>query len=123
MRRHNLIGFDVADMQEALSRPSKMAAVFGQGNTSEDTVYNLLLVAKKIGIDIRRCELAVFSMSGASKRLTVIEVHEALRLLAEKTGREPDSLSGDSMTLLSAPLDDSLGDKLKIFALFCEGKK
>ena len=122
MRRHNLIGFDVADMQEALSRPGKMAAVFGQGNTAENTVDNLLLAAKKIGIDIRRCELAVFSMSGASKRLTVFEVHEAFRLMAEKTGREPDSLSGDSMTLLSAPLDDSLGDKLKILAVFCKGR-
>ena len=40
--------------------------------------------------------------------------------MAKKVGRDLDSLSGDSLTLLSGPLDDSLGDKLKIFAAFCE---
>ena len=120
MRFHNLIGFDVIDIRESLSRPGKMTAVFGQGNTAKDAVDDLLPVAKKIGIDLRRCELALFSMSGASNRLAIFEVHEALRLMAEKTDRDADSLSGDSFTLLSAPPDDSLGDKLKIFAVLCE---
>lgn len=120
---HNLIGFDGADMQEAFSRPSKMTAVFGQGNTAEDAVDNLLLAAEKIGVDLRRCELAVFSMSGASKRLSLYDVNEAPELMAKKMGRDLDSLNGDSMTLLSAPLDDSLGNKLKIFAVFCERKR
>lgn len=120
---HNLIGFDDADMQEAFSRPSKMTAVFGQGNTSEDAVDDLLLAAEKLGVDLRRCELAVFSMSGASKRLSLYDANEAPELMAKKMGRDLDSLNGDSMTLLSAPLDDSLGNKLKIFAVFCERKR
>lgn len=120
---HNLIGFDGVDMQEAFSRPGKMTAVFGRGNTSEDAVDNLLLAAEKLGVDLRQCELAVFSMSGASNRLSLYDVNEAPELMAKKMGRDLDSLSGDSMTLLSAPLDDSLGNKLKIFAVFCERKR
>ena len=120
---HNLIGFDGADMKEALSRSGEMKAVFGQGNTVEDAVDDLLLAAEKIGVDLRRCELAVFSMSGASNRLSLYDVNEAPELMAKKMGRDLDSLSGDSMTLLSAPLDDSLGNKLKLFAVFCERKR
>ena len=120
MSRHNIIGFGVADMQEALSRPGKMTAVFGQGNTSEIAVDDLLLAARKSGIDLKRCELAVFSMSGSSNRLSIYDVNEAPDLMAKKLGRELDALCGDSLTLLSGPLDDSLGDKLKIFAVFCE---
>ena len=120
---HNLIGFDGADMREALSRPGKMTAVFGRGNTSEDAVDNLLLAAEKLGVDLRQCELAVFSMSGASNHLSLYDVNEAPELMAKKMGRDLDSLSGDSMTLLSAPLDDSLGNKLKLFAVFCERKR
>ena len=112
---------DVVDMQEAFSRPGKMTAVFGHGNTAEDAVDNLLLNAEKIGVDLRRCELAIFSMSGAGNRLSIYDVNEAPYLMAKKMGREIDSLTGDSLTLLSAPIDDSLGDKVKIFAVFCEG--
>lgn len=122
MSFHNLIGFGVADMQEALSRPGKMTAVFGQGNTVEDAVDNLLLTAETIGIDLRRCELAVFSMSGAPNRLSVYDINEAPGLLAKKVGRGLDSLCGGHLTLLSVPLDESLSDKLKIFAVFCERK-
>ena len=120
---HNLIGFDVADMQEAFSRPGKMTAVFGQGNTAEDAVDNLLMTVEKVGVDLRRCKLAVFSMSGAPDRLSLYDVNEAPGLLAKKMGRDVDSLCGGQLTLFSAPLDESLGDKLKIFAVFCEGKK
>ncbi len=120
---HNLIGFGVADMQEALSRPGKMTAVFGQGNTTENAVDNLLLTAETIGVDLRRCELAVFNMSGAPDQLSLYDVNEAPYLMAKKVGREVDAFCGEPLTLLSAPLDESLGDKLKIFAVFCEGKK
>ena len=120
MPRHNLIGFDVADMQEALSRPGKMTAVFGQGKTTEEAVDDLLLAARNRGMDLKRCELAVFSMAGARKLLSIYDVNEAPDLIAKKLERDLDSLSGDSMTLLSGPIDDSLGDKLKIFAVFCE---
>lgn len=120
MPRHNIIGFGVADMQEALSRSGKMTVVFGQGNSLEEAVDDLLLAARKSDIDLKRCELAVFSMAGASNRLSVYDVNEAPDLMAKKMGRDMDSLSGDSMTLLSGPLDDSLGDALKILAVFCE---
>jgi len=123
MSFHNLIGFGVADMQEALSRPGKMMAVFGQGNTAENAVDNLLLTAETIGVDLRKCELAVFNMSGAPDRLSLYDVNEAPNLMAKKVGREMDAFCGEPLTLLSAPLDESLGDKLKIFAVFCEGKK
>lgn len=123
MSFHNLIGFGVADMQEALSRPGKMTAVFGQGNTVEDAVDNLLLTAETIGIDLRRCELAVFSMSGAPDRLSLYDVNEAPGLLAKKVGCEMDAFCGEPLTLLSAPLDESLGNKLKIFVVFCEGSQ
>ena len=120
---HNLIGFDGADMREALSRPGKMTAVFGQGNTVEDAVDNLLMTAEKVGVDLRQCELAVFSMSGAPDRLSVYDVNEGPELLAKKIGREMDAFCGAHVTLLSAPLDESLGDKLKIFAVFCKGSE
>lgn len=120
---HNLIGFDVVDMQEALSRPGKMTAVFGQGNTAEDAVDDLLLAAEKVGVDLRRCKLAVFSMSGAPDRLSLYDVNEAPGLLAKKVGCEMDAFCGEHVTLLSAPLDESLGDKLKIFAVFCKGSE
>ena len=120
---HNLIGFDGADMREALSRPGKMTAVFGQGNTVEDAVDNLLLAAEKLGVDLRQCELAVFSMSGAPDRLSLYDVNEAPGLLAKKVGCEMDAFCGEHVTLLSAPLDESLDDKLKIFAVFCEGSE
>ena len=120
---HNLIGFDGVDMQEAFSRPGKMTAVFGQGNTAEDAVDNLLLNAEKIGVDLRLCELAVFSMSGAPDRLSLYDVNEAPGLLAKKVGCEMDAFCGEHVTLLSAPLDESLGDKLKIFAVFCKGSE
>ena len=120
---HNLIGFDGADMREAFSRPGKMTAVFGQGNTAEDAVDNLLMTAEKVGVDLRRCKLAVFSMSGAPDRLSLYDVNEAPYLMAKKVGREVDAFCGEPLTLLSAPLDESLGDKLKIFVVFCEGKK
>ena len=118
---HNLIGFDGADMREALSRPGKMTAIFGQGNTVEDAVDNLLLNAETIGVDLRRCKLAAFNMSGAPDRFSLYDVNEVPELMAKKMGRDLNSLSGDCMTLLSAPLDDSLGGKLKIFAMFWEG--
>lgn len=117
---HNLIGFDGVDLQEALSRPGKMTAVFGQGNTVEGAVENLHLIAEKLSVDLRRCELAVFSMSGAPDRLSLYDVNEASGLLAKKVGREMEAFCGDNLTLLSAPLDESLGNKLKIFAVFCE---
>ncbi len=117
---HNLIGFDGADMQEAFSRLGKMTAVFGQGNTAEDTVDDLLLAAEKLGVDLRRCELAVFSMSGAPDRLSLYDVYETPGLLAKKVGRDMKVFGGEPLTLLSAPVDKSLGDKLKIFAVFCE---
>ncbi len=120
---HNLIGFDGADMREAFSRPGNMTAVFGQGNTAEDAVDNLLMTAEKVGVDLRRCKLAVFSMSGAPDRLSLYDVNEAPGLLAKKVGCEMDAFCGEHITLLSAPLDESLDDKLKIFAVFCEGKK
>ena len=120
---HNLIGFDGADMREAFSCPGKMTAVFGQGNTAEDAVDNLLMTVEKVGVDLRRCKLAVFSMSGAPDRLSLYDVNEAPGLLAKKVGCEMDAFCGEHVTLLSAPLDESLGDKLKIFAVFCEGKK
>lgn len=123
MSFHNLIGFGVADMQEALSRPGKMTAVFGQGNTTENAVDNLLLTAETIGVDLRRCELAVFNMSGAPDRLSLYDVNEAPGLLAKKVGCEMDAFCGEHVTLLSAPLDESLGDKLKIFAVFCKGSE
>ena len=123
MSFHNLIGFGVADMQEALSRPGKMTAVFGQGNTAENAVDNLLLIAETIGVDLRRCELAVFNMSGALDQLSLYDVNEAPYLMAKKVGREMVSFCGEPLTLLSAPLDESLGDKLKIFAVFCEGNE
>lgn len=120
---HNLIGFDGVDMQEAFSRPGKMTAVFGRGNTSEDAVDNLLLAAEKLGVDLRQCELAVFSMSGALDRLSLYDLNEAPGLLAKKVGCEMDAFCGEHVTLLSAPLDESLGDKLKIFAVFCKGSE
>ena len=120
---HNLIGFDVVDMQEALSRPGKMTAVFGQGNTTENAVDNLLLTAETIGVDLRRCELAVFNMSGAPDQLSLYDVNEAPYLMAKKVGREVDAFCGEPLTLLSAPLDESLDNKLKIFAVFCEGSE
>lgn len=120
MPRHNIIGFGVEDMQEALSRPGKLTAAFGQGNTSEEAVDDLLLAVRNEDIDLKRYELAVFSMAGASNRLSLYDVNEAPDLMAKKLGLDLDSLSGDYMTLLSGPLDDSLGDKLKIFAVFCE---
>lgn len=119
----NLIGFGVVDMQEAFSRSGNMTAIFGQGNTAEDAVENLHLAAEKLGVNLRQCELTVFSMSGAPNRLSIYDINEAPGLLAKKTGRDVDSLCGGKLTLLSAPLDESLGDKLKIFAVFCEGKK
>lgn len=120
MPRHNLIGFAPVDMQEVLSRPGKLTAVFGQGNTPVEAVDDLLLALRSGGIDLKRCELAVFSMAGASNRLSVYDVNEAPDLMAKKMGRDMDSLSDNSMTLLSGPLDDSLGDALKILAIFCE---
>ena len=123
MSFHNLIGFGVADMQEALSRPGKMTAVFGQGNIAEDAADNLLLTAETIGVDLRQCELAIFNMSGAPDRLSLYDVNEAPGLLAKKVGCEMDAFCGEHVTLLSAPLDESLGDKLKIFAVFCKGSE
>lgn len=120
---HNLIGFGVADMQEALSRPGKMTVVFGQGNTAENAVDNLLMIAEKVGVDLRRCKLAVFSMSGAPDRLSVYDVNEGPELLAKKIGREMETFCGDNLTLLSAPLDESLGNMLKVFAVFCIKKE
>ena len=117
----NLVGFDSYDIQEALSRPGKMTIAFGQGNTMEQAVEHLLLDAENSGVDALRCNLAIFSMSGARSRLSIYDVNEAPYLMAKKMGREIDSLTGDSLTLLSAPIDDSLGDKVKIFAVFCEG--
>ena len=120
---HNLFGMDVHDIQEAFSRPGKVATVFGQGNTVEEAVDNLLLTVEKIGLDFRRCKLAVFSISGADNRLSIYDVGEAPCLIAKKMGRTPDSFfdGEDYVTLLSAQLDESLGDKLQMFVVFCEG--
>ena len=118
-----IFGLDVADIYFAFARSGKMTAVFGQGNTSEEAVDDLLLAARNRGMDLKRCELAVFSMSGASNRLSIYDVNEAPELMAKKVGRDLDSLSGDSLTLLSGPIDDSLGNTLKILAVFCEMKR
>ena len=115
-----IFGLDVADIYFAFARSGKMTAVFGQGNTSEEAVDDLLLAARNSVIDLKRGELAVFSLSAARMRLSVYEMNEAIEGFVNRIERDTDSISGDSFTLLSAPFDDSLGDKVKIFAVFCE---
>ena len=120
---NNGMGLDVADIQFECSRPRKMTISVGQGYHLEDAVEKLLLSAAANDVDFRQCEVVIFSLSAARNNLSPYDVGASLKLMAKKMGREPVSLSGDSALLISVPFDDSLGDKLKIFAVFCEGKK
>ena len=120
---NNGMGLDVADIQFECSRPRKMTISVGQGYHLEDAVEKLLLSAAANDVDFRQCEVVIFSLSAARNNLSPYDVGASLKLMVKKMGREPVSLSGDSALLISVPFDDSLGDKLKIFAVFCDGKK
>lgn len=109
-----LVGLDMAGIRNSFSNPGEMTPCMGQGYTPAEAVDSLLSSATKVGVDLRCCHLAVYSMSGDHQKLSLFDINEGLQLILQKI-RE-----SQGETLLAAQIDDSLDSRLIIFALFCE---
>lgn len=116
-----LVGLDMADIRNSFSNPGKMTSYMGQGDTKEEAVDSLLSSATKIGVDLSRINLAVYSMSGARQKISIFDINEGFQLILQKIGLNVDSLrKSQGETLLAAHINESLDSRLIIFALFCE---